>query len=118
MADTLEQQLLHADEIAGPGLLLAPVRVARVLDLSTATLRNWRKADPPKGPPYVTLESGEVRYPYRAFVEWLNQMEAGWVEPLEPPPDPPPRPSGRVVKLGGGLEYATPANQWDEDESG
>jgi hypothetical protein len=49
MADTLEQQLLHADEIAGPGLLLAPVRVARVLDLSTAALRNWRKADPPKG---------------------------------------------------------------------
>jgi len=44
--------------------------IARRLKLSQKTLRNWAAMEPPKGPRFVHVEGGRVRYPAKDYFEW------------------------------------------------
>ncbi|MBY8858150.1 helix-turn-helix domain-containing protein [Nocardia sp. CA2R105] len=51
--------------------------VARRLKLSEKTLRNWAATVPPKGPRFVHIEGGRVRYPVKDYLEWETaQLDA------------------------------------------
>ncbi|MGM0348437.1 helix-turn-helix transcriptional regulator [Streptomyces sp. Adlamb9] len=52
--------------------LLAPPQVAELLAVSNKTLRNWRNDG--KGPTYIKLDGGAVRYPMRDVHAWLDEQ--------------------------------------------
>ena len=46
--------------------------VCELFDLSKWTLRHWRQTN--KGPDYVKLENGRVRYPREKVIEWWERQ--------------------------------------------
>ncbi|MFF7167369.1 helix-turn-helix transcriptional regulator [Streptomyces sp. NPDC008086] len=52
--------------------LLAPPQLAELLAVSDKTLRNWRNDG--KGPTYIKLDGGAVRYPMRDVYAWLDEQ--------------------------------------------
>lgn len=64
--------------------MLTEKQVASSLGVEPITVRMWRWRDrkaaeagsgtAPKAPPYVKLPNGQVRYPYDAFVGWLDAL--------------------------------------------
>ncbi|MEU4655406.1 helix-turn-helix domain-containing protein [Streptomyces sp. NPDC023723] len=52
--------------------LLAPPQLAELLAVSDKTLRNWRNNG--KGPSYIKLDGGAVRYPVRDVCAWLDEQ--------------------------------------------
>lgn len=51
-------------------ILLAPDQAAEFLGLSPATLADWRWQR--KGPPWIRLSRGAVRYDKEALENWLR----------------------------------------------
>ncbi len=47
--------------------------VCELFDLSKWTLRHWRQTN--KGPDYVKLENGRVRYPREKVIEWWERQQ-------------------------------------------
>ena len=47
--------------------------VMKILDVTEKTLMIWRNEK--KGPPYVRLDSGMIRYPIEKLKEWLMNRE-------------------------------------------
>jgi hypothetical protein len=45
--------------------------LAELLDIDPSSLRRWRTADPPQGPPFVRLSPQVTRYSTRDVQEWL-----------------------------------------------
>lgn len=54
---------------SGPGVLLDPVEVGRVLGIPTATLANWRCAG--TGPPFLRV-GRHVRYRHGDLDAWID----------------------------------------------
>lgn len=64
--------------------MLTEKQVASSLGVEPITVRMWRWRDrkaaeagsksPAKAPPYVKLPNGSIRYPYDAFVAWLDAL--------------------------------------------
>jgi hypothetical protein len=56
--------------------------VARIVKVDPSTIRRWRTAKPPQGPPFVRLSSGVVRYHPADFQEWLigRRIDPGGTE--------------------------------------
>jgi predicted DNA-binding transcriptional regulator AlpA len=52
--------------------LLAPPQLAELLAVSDKTLRNWRNDG--KGPAYIKLDGGAVRYPMQDVYAWLDEQ--------------------------------------------
>ncbi|MBP8882259.1 MAG: DNA-binding protein [Dermatophilaceae bacterium] len=50
-------------------------QVGRLLSLAPGTLNNWRALG--KGPRYVKLEGGVVRYPRAGVLAWMDAQRAG-----------------------------------------
>lgn len=53
-------------------LLLTEQDAADYLGMSPGTLREWRSLG--KGPPYLKLPTGTVRYRQEDLVEWVSQQ--------------------------------------------
>ncbi|KJY41290.1 hypothetical protein VR41_13255 [Streptomyces sp. NRRL B-1568] len=50
---------------------LSTEEVARLLNLDPSTLRRWRTARPPQGPPFIRLSPRLVMYEARDVRQWL-----------------------------------------------
>ena len=50
-------------------------QVGRLLSLAPGTPNNWRALG--KGPRYVKLEGGVVRYPRAGVLAWMDAQRAG-----------------------------------------
>lgn len=64
---------MHA-EIAST--LMKPAEVARLLAVTTKTLREWRNATPRRGPAFCKFGEGAssaVRYPREAVAAWIEE---------------------------------------------
>jgi predicted DNA-binding transcriptional regulator AlpA len=55
-------ETLRLLELFGGGVLLSEAEAAEVLQLSAATLRDWRGISERRGPPWVKIERRPVRY--------------------------------------------------------
>ena len=53
--------------------LLKTREVAEILRVTEKTLMNWRSQK--KGPPYVQLSDGMVRYPKEDLYMWLEEVK-------------------------------------------
>lgn len=51
--------------------LIGEREVAHILDVAEGTPGNWRRADPPAGPPYVVVE-GVIRYAPSDLRAWID----------------------------------------------
>ena len=51
--------------------LLTPKQTARILTVQVSTLKMWRHRN--RGPQYVRLASGDVRYPEQNVREYMEQ---------------------------------------------
>jgi predicted DNA-binding transcriptional regulator AlpA len=59
-----------------PAPLMKAAEVARLLSVTTKTLREWRAATPMRGPAWIRFGDGEkcgVRYPREAVAAWIEQ---------------------------------------------
>lgn len=66
--------------------LLKPVEVARLLNVTTKTLREWRRATPRQGPAVCKLGDGRsssVRYRRQAVETWLDERTHPTKEPTK-----------------------------------
>lgn len=54
--------------------------LAQMLKVDESSLRRWRTARPPQGPPFVRFSSGVVKYSAIDVEEWLRQRR---VDPRE-----------------------------------
>ena len=68
----------HALEATMPTTdqLMTPTEVARMLNVTTKTLREWRRAVPKRGPDVCKLHDGKsssVRYRAAAVTAWLDE---------------------------------------------
>lgn len=60
---------------ANPPQLMKPSEVARLLSVTTKTLRDWRLAKPVRGPAFLKTGDGEacaIRYPREAVAAWIE----------------------------------------------
>ena len=64
MATSLEKKL------ANP--MMSSLQVGEYLGVSAKTLRNWRQKG--KGPPWIRLEGGGVRYRPDDLERWLEEL--------------------------------------------
>ena len=53
------------------GAWLRTEELARMLDVDASTLRRWRTARPPQGPPFVHMSGGITRYSQHDVQRWL-----------------------------------------------
>jgi Helix-turn-helix domain len=53
------------------GAWLTTEELARMLGVDPSTLRRWRTAHPPQGPPFVWLSGGVTRYSELDVSGWL-----------------------------------------------
>jgi len=58
-------------KVSSEDTLLTPKQTAKVLTVQLATLKMWRHRK--KGPAYVRLASGDVRYPEQNVREYMEQ---------------------------------------------
>ncbi|MGI5341036.1 helix-turn-helix transcriptional regulator [Streptomyces sp. CA-181903] len=49
------------------------VELARFLNVDASTLRRWRTARPPQGPPFIRLSPRRVIYSTADVQQWLDQ---------------------------------------------
>ena len=49
-------------------------RLARVLGVDPSSLRRWRTARPPQGPPFVKISARHTIYSVRDVEEWLRSQ--------------------------------------------
>ncbi len=59
-----------------PAPLMTPAEVARLLAVTTKTLREWRQTQPMRGPSFLKTGDGEkcrVRYPREAVAAWIEE---------------------------------------------
>lgn len=59
-----------------PAPLMTPPEVARLLAVTTKTLREWRIAQPMRGPAFIKTGDGEncrIRYPREAVAAWIEE---------------------------------------------
>jgi len=64
---------MHIDITPAP--LMTPAQVAKLLGITTKCLRDWRAADPPRGPAFLKTGDGPsnaVRYPREAVAAWIE----------------------------------------------
>jgi predicted DNA-binding transcriptional regulator AlpA len=54
--------------------------LANLLGVDGSTLRRWRTARPPQGPPFVHLSGGITRYHERDIARWLldRRTDPSW----------------------------------------
>jgi len=54
--------------------------LAKKLGVDPSTLRRWRTAHPPQGPPFVCLSGGVTRYSERDVERWLldRRTDPSW----------------------------------------
>jgi predicted DNA-binding transcriptional regulator AlpA len=58
-----------------PQPLMTPTEVARLLNVTTKTLREWRLSNPPRGPESLKLGDGKSaarRYRREAVLAWIE----------------------------------------------
>jgi hypothetical protein len=53
------------------GMWLRTEELARMIGVDASTLRRWRTARPPQGPPFVHMSGGITRYSYHDVERWL-----------------------------------------------
>ncbi|MEV0278618.1 helix-turn-helix domain-containing protein [Streptomyces sp. NPDC050610] len=68
---------IHAAARTENWQLLAPPQLAELLAVSDKTLRNWRNGN--KGPRYLKLDGGAVRYPMQDVYAWLDEQRSSTV---------------------------------------
>lgn len=73
--------MTHGDDrapLGGPWFTTEDL--ARMLGVDPSTLRRWRTARPPQGPPFVCLSGGVTRYSERDVERWLaaRRTDPGW----------------------------------------
>lgn len=51
---------------------LSPKTAARLLELSTTTLANWRRRG--QGPPFIRLYGSYIRYPLAGLLQFLDNL--------------------------------------------
>jgi DNA-binding transcriptional MerR regulator len=58
------------------GELISENTLTKMLDISVFTLRYWRQKN--KGPEFVRLDNGRIRYPKQKIHDWYeNQIKNG-----------------------------------------
>lgn len=63
--------------------LLDTRSVSVLLCLSPVTLQRWRRQH--RGPPYIKLENGAVRYRLSDLNDWVRRLRAWWrPDPIKP----------------------------------
>jgi len=55
------------------GAWFSTEELARMLGVDPSTLRRWRTAHPPQGPPFVCLSNGVTRYSEHDVRRWLAE---------------------------------------------
>jgi Helix-turn-helix domain len=73
--------MTHVDDRALlDGAWLRTEDLAKKLGVDTSTLRRWRTAHPPQGPPFVCLSGGVTRYSVRDVERWLldRRTDPSW----------------------------------------
>jgi hypothetical protein len=64
MTDRDDRELLD-------GAWFTTEELARMIGVDPTTLRRWRTASPPQGPPFVSLSGGVTRYSGHDVRRWL-----------------------------------------------
>lgn len=59
-----------AKEVEEKLVLYSPLQVAGMLRVTTWTLWHWRKLR--RGPPFLVLEGGRIRYIHRDLIDYLH----------------------------------------------
>jgi predicted DNA-binding transcriptional regulator AlpA len=59
---------------------LTTEELAKMLGVDPSTLRRWRSARPPQGPPFVHLSGGVTRYSQQDVRRWLldRRTDPSW----------------------------------------
>jgi hypothetical protein len=57
--------------------LLTTQQVARHLGKKKKTLENWRGRDKGKGPEFIKLENGSVRYEHETIIKYIEANRSG-----------------------------------------
>ena len=73
--------MTHGDDRALlEGAWFSTEELARMLGVGPSTLRRWRTARPPQGPPFVSLSGGVTRYSEHDVRRWLaeRRTDPGW----------------------------------------
>ena len=64
------------------GELISENTLTKMLDISVFTLRYWRQKN--KGPNFVNLENGRIRYPRQEIHDWYeDQVSKGVGRPIK-----------------------------------
>jgi predicted DNA-binding transcriptional regulator AlpA len=73
MTDSDDHELLD-------GAWLRTEELAAMLGVDSSTLRRWRTARPPQGPPFVHLSGGVTRYSKNDVRRWLldRRTDPSW----------------------------------------
>ena len=73
MTDTDNRELLD-------GTWLKTEELAKLLGVDGSTLRRWRTARPPQGPPFVHISGGVTRYSEHDVRRWLldHRTDPSW----------------------------------------
>lgn len=65
---------MNSDSTTPP--LMKPAEVARLLNVTTKCLRDWRMAKPARGPAFLKTGDGDscrIRYSREAVAAWIEQ---------------------------------------------
>ncbi|MBU3064369.1 helix-turn-helix domain-containing protein [Nocardia sp. NEAU-G5] len=63
---------MSTEEQIRPSIWYTTEEVAALLKVDASSLRRWRTASPPQGPPFVTLSGRTTRYSGADLMEYLN----------------------------------------------
>ena len=70
------------DKLKIDGELISENTLTKLIDISVFTLRYWRQNN--KGPKFVRLENGRIRYPRQEVQNWYeNQVSRGVGRPIK-----------------------------------
>lgn len=70
------------DKLKIDGELISENTLTKLIDISVFTLRYWRQHN--KGPKFVRLENGRIRYPRQEVQNWYeNQVSRGVGRPIK-----------------------------------
>ena len=70
------------DKLKFDGELISENTLTKLIDISVFTLRYWRQNN--KGPKFVRLENGRIRYPRQEVQNWYeDQVSRGVGRPIK-----------------------------------
>ena len=79
------------DKLKIDGELISENTLTKLIDISVFTLRYWRQNN--KGPKFVRLENGRIRYPRQEVQNWYeDQVSRGVGRPIKGESDALPNP--------------------------